>query len=142
MRFAGVCALALASCATLGWIAPKPYVTGHPTPMVVPSLQRYQAIWATAEACTHTHGDLTRVRWQTMPGNYFSTKDGPAIGAWESPHTITIAVDWLTTDWVLKHEMIHDLLQQGHTPVELSVIWGHFCQATWGYQPRDPTYRP
>lgn len=102
----------------------------------------YRVIWDSAEVCSGVPGDFNRVTWYVTPGNSFDGPDGYVIGRWTAPHSITIAHDWLTTDWVVKHEMIHDLLQEGHTEAQRIQIWGKQCHATWGYQPQDTLYIP
>lgn len=112
---------------------------------VVPAVDtaRFRAIWEMAEHCVHRKGDLSRVHWRIAPGNSFTAPSGTVIGYWTRPHTITLATEWLTTDWVIKHEMIHDLLQEGHTEATLQSVWGERCHATWGYQGgADPFYIP
>lgn len=107
----------------------------------------YREIWAEAEACTGVQGDFDKVLWYEEPGNSFPTPTGAAIGYW-SGHTITIAHDWRTTDWVVKHEEIHELTRFTHdgTPSEPGPrdiqVWGKQCHAMWGFQPIDSTYRP
>jgi hypothetical protein len=115
-------------------------------PMRVPA--HYREVWDSAQACTHRSGDFARVKWYVMPGNSFPTDDGAAIGLWGEPHTITIAGDWMTTDWVVKHEMIHDLThlrhdgEGGRPGPRDSLVWGRMCHAMWGFQPRDTSYVP
>jgi len=107
----------------------------------------YREIWDSAEACTGKTADYNKVIWFEVPGNSFSTPDGTAIGYWDG-HTITIAHDWLTTDWVIKHEMIHEITRLTHDRVQGkpgprdTLIWGEHCHAMWGFQPRDTTYKP
>jgi hypothetical protein len=135
MKIGAIAALAFATCAWLFEPAPPPGEQMTPP-------EHFRAIWDSAQACTNTHGDFNRVTWYQVAGNSFSGDAGPAIGTWYPPHSIAIAREWLTTDWVVKHEMIHDLLQDGHTEEERKRIWGRQCHATWGYQPIDSSYVP
>jgi hypothetical protein len=138
MKLAFVLALVIATCA----FAPP----DGATPMRVPPT--YRAIWDSAQACTGTRGDFAQVQWLVHPGNSFPSRDGAAIGMWTPPHTITIAVEWMTTDWVVKHEMIHELTRLRHDGTGLqpgprdSLVWGKQCHAMWGFQPRDTNYVP
>ncbi len=111
------------------------------TPLAPPA--RYRAIHAAAEECTGKTGSFDRIVWLSAPGRSFTAPDGVpnAIGFWQvsrgrgSADTIVIAADWQTTEWVVKHELIHYLLQQSH-PADLAEsdrIWGRLCHATWGY---------
>lgn len=105
----------------------------------------YREIWHQAELCSGTHGDFNRVNWYVVPGKQFtSSNDTPAIGEWHRPHDILIASDWLTTDWVIRHEMIHDLTKLPHDGGPRDVqIWGIQCHSMWGYlESDDPGYKP
>lgn len=134
MKVSVIAALVLSTC---GWLFEPIPIGEHWNP---PS--HYRAIWDSAQACTGRRGDFDRITWYVVAGNSFSTKDGYAIGRWTRPHSISLSMDWATTDWVVKHEMIHDLLQRGHDEDDRHKIWGEQCRATWGYQPRDTLYRP
>ena len=130
-------ALVLLVFSTCAWLfEPIPPGEGWTPPA------HYRAIWDSAQACTGKRGNFDRIVWYRMPGNNFPYKDGSAIASWTRPHAITIAVEWQTTDWVVKHEMIHDLLQMAHNAEDLREIWGKKCHATWGFQPLDSSYVP
>jgi hypothetical protein len=78
-----------------------------------------------------------RVVWVEAPGQRFTAPDGTpgAIGFWAMPDTIIIGREWKTTRWVIRHELIHYLLQMAH-PADArrnKRIWGEQCKATWGY---------
>lgn len=109
-------------------------------PMDTPA--HYREIWKQAEACSGLTGDFDRVRWNIVLGHDFPCNSGKCIGEWHRPHTITIASDWVTTDWVVRHEILHDLVNSGHWPGD-TVLWGVKCHATWGWlESSDPNYRP
>lgn len=104
----------------------------------------YREIWQDAEKCTGKSGDFNRVHWYVVPGHDFKADGIVAIGHWSTPHDILIAQDWLTTDWVIRHEMIHDLtrLAHDHGPRDIQ-IWGVQCHAMWGWlESSDSTYKP
>lgn len=111
-------------------------------PFVPPA--HYRALWDSAEACTGRTGDYARVLWYEMPGNSFSSAEhlGYADGEWFPKYGITIAHEYRTTDWLIKHEMIHVLLQRGHTETDRVKTWGEKCHATRESVPHDSTYRP
>ena len=137
MKIATVFALAAGTCAFL--FAPSlPEDSGRFIPP-----EKYREIWAEAEKCTGKQGDFDRVEWYLVPGHDFKCPSGRCIGEWIPPHGIAIAEEWKNIDWVVKHEMIHDITRLGHDkgPRDRQ-IWGVQCQATWGWLPRDSTYRP
>jgi hypothetical protein len=105
----------------------------------------YREIWKEAEACTGKHGDFDRVEWYVVEGKMFTSSSGSAaIGEWHSPHNILIASEWRTTDWVVRHEMIHDLTRLAHDGGARDVqIWGIQCHSMWGWLATDdPGYKP
>jgi hypothetical protein len=103
----------------------------------------YREIWKEAEACTGKRGNFDRVRWGLVAGKEFDCNGKGAIGCWTKPHQIAIANDWKNIQWVVKHEMIHDLMQLSHDGGERDIqIWGKQCHAMWGYLDNDPNYRP
>jgi hypothetical protein len=136
MKLVALGLLTFLTCA----FAPTDAVRFNPPP-------HYREVWRTAEACTGKTADFDKVTWYEMPGNSFSTPDGSSIGWWEG-HTITIAHDWKTTDWLIKHEAIHEITRLKHDdrngkpgPRD-TLIWGKQCAAMWGFQPRDTSYVP
>lgn len=56
------------------------------------------------------------IRWFTAADIYNATEDQHAWGLWEEPHTITLLDGHELQAWVVKHEMIHDLLGRGGHP--------------------------
>lgn len=95
-------------------------------PMAAPS--KYREWWAKTEACSGLSGDFDRVEWMGVPGRGFSCSSGQCAGHWESDHRIFIASDWADNEMVVRHEMLHDLLErQGHP----SPPFGQGCPLTW-----------
>lgn len=84
-----------------------------------------------AEQCVGKRGDVTKVKWQIVPGAYFTSPAGEqVIGFWDAEtHTISIAAAWINHPWVLRHEAIHDLIGPGHAEYP----FGMPCHATWGF---------
>jgi hypothetical protein len=84
-----------------------------------------------AEKCTGKTGDVTRVKWQIVQGQFFNSPAGEqVIGYWDDKtRTISIASAWVNHPWVIRHESIHDLLGPGHpsTPFEFP------CHARFGF---------
>ena len=136
-KIAGVALLMLGACASLfGPDLPDDTQGFIPPPV-------YREIWAEAEKCSGFKGDFDRVSWYIVPGHDFKCSSGRCIGEWSPPHAISIADDWKSTAWVVKHEIIHELTGYSHDngPRDRQ-LWGIQCQATWGYLPRDSSYVP
>lgn len=84
--------------------------------------------WAEMEACSRTQGDLSRVRWLSVPTANMRSEDAVYFGYWVSPHTIYLnsEIPFPTTgevpfsgEWrerTVRHEMLHALMGFGHGP--------------------------
>lgn len=117
------------------WPAPALRV---PNAVAFTAPEKYRALHAEAEACTGAHRDYDQITWLTVPGVNFRVpgKTGPVIGYWVQPDSIYLSEAWTTTDWVPKHEMIHDLLQHDHFEGD-TAVWGSACHAMWGFLSPD-----
>jgi len=76
------------------------------------------ALWyAQAEACAGVDGDFDAVRWFEVPGERWwdPLRQQYAIATWRRPHDIYITTANLDDEYVVKHEVIHDLLRGGAT---------------------------
>lgn len=76
----------------------------------------YATWWQRMETCAGITALLDRIEWYEVPGDQFATPDGPRWGWWAPPHTIYIATTHLQDEWLVEHEMLHDLLQTGAHP--------------------------
>jgi hypothetical protein len=110
-----VLAVALAATGCESIIDPELLLPPNPVP-TTPSVD-YATWYTQAEACTGVTGDFDRVRWFSVPGERWWDPlwEQYAIGTWRSPHDIYIAEAHLDNEDVVKHEIVHDLLQGGHT---------------------------
>lgn len=108
---AALCAL-VASCSQGNPLA----TVGAPhIPFEAPEV--YLAWWDEVEACSHRSGDFARVDWRLVdagPDGTFLYGRRTAAGAWESPHSIFISDGHVWTEPLVKHEMLHDLLQSAN----------------------------
>ena len=78
----------------------------------------YAQYWQQMEICLGRSGDFSRVTWYSVPDSGLHYNGEPAYGVWDAPHSIYIEEGMLQNRYVLKHEMIHDLLQTGkHSPI-------------------------
>jgi hypothetical protein len=100
----------------------------------------YRAQWDSAQACSGKQGNYDLLTFYVVPGHDFPCETGRCIGEWYPPHHISIAEDWKNINWVVRHEMLHDLVGR-HFPGD-TLIWGVACRATWGYLGDDPNYKP
>ena len=84
----------------------------------------YATWWSEVAACLGMSDEgFERVAWYKVGDEHvFQTPDfGLASGRWVPPHEIYIAFVHLQTPEVVKHEMIHDMLQGGQhddTPLD------------------------
>jgi len=69
----------------------------------------YLEWWEEVEGCSGTKGDFERVQWFSADSLRVDGKD--ALGLWIAPHDIYLIRTVGNTSWVVKHEMLHDLLR-------------------------------
>lgn len=108
--------LALCACRADALFRPVEYQLFAP-----PTL--YAKWWAETERCLGVQADLARVGWAVMEDDSLGAfwayeSDGRghkqrvlAAGLWVAPHLIIVSRSHLETEIVVRHEMIHDLLQ-------------------------------
>lgn len=106
---------------------------GDDSPMTPPAV--YREWWAKTEACSGLSGDFDRVRWSAVAGHSFACGSGQCAGHWEPGHRIYIAGDWATNEMVVRHEMLHDLLNRSGHP---DPPFGNPCPLTWATWQGDP----
>jgi hypothetical protein len=92
----------------------------------------FQTWWARTEQCSGREGRFARVRWFVVPGDSFACPSGRCVGRWEDDHTIYIAAGWLHDEMVVRHEMLHDLLD---LPGHPNPPFGIGCPLTWSTWP-------
>ena len=99
-------------------------------PMAAPAV--YREWWAKTQACSGLSGDFDRVEWMVVPGESFECKSGRCVGHWHPSHHIYIAEQYLHNEMVVRHEMLHDLLDGGGHP---NPPFGQGCPLTWATWP-------
>jgi predicted small lipoprotein YifL len=112
MRFALlITLLAATGCGSI--IGPE--YTLPPDAVPVAPGESYALWYAQAEACAGVDGDFAAVRWFEVPGERWwdPLRQQYAIATWRHPHDIYITTANLDDEYVVKHEVIHDLLQGG-----------------------------
>lgn len=75
----------------------------------------YGEWYAQTAVCVGELGDFSQVKWFVVP-HYMPLGDRDRAGRWVAPHRIYVARDELGREWVIRHESLHDLLQDGSHP--------------------------
>jgi hypothetical protein len=88
----------------------------------------YREWWDKTEACSGRSGDFDRVEWLVVPGYSFKCASGQCAGHWQQGHQIYIAQEWMMNEMVVRHEILHDLLNAGGHP---NPPFGEGCPLTW-----------
>jgi hypothetical protein len=75
--------------------------------------EEYRILWETVEACSSMSGDFELVRW--YQADEIVIQGHVVLGFWVAPHDITLVKTSKESDFVVSHEMLHDLLSDpGH----------------------------
>jgi hypothetical protein len=115
-----ICTLlvALAAAITSGCDAfsPTKEIAGA---IAIPPQPDFAQWWTDVENCSGITGDVARVSWYVVPDvETFHYRDGDYFGYWWSSHDIVIAGAHLSDSMVVRHEMLHDLLNTADHPTE------------------------
>jgi len=118
----------LAACEALGPADPLP-----PSAQLVSAPpELYREWWAKTEACSGRSGDFARVEWYVVPNvQTFQTAAGVKVGLWthsSSGVRIIIAGNYAETELVVRHEILHALLDREGHPRE---YFQTRCALTW-----------
>jgi len=87
----------------------------------------YRVWWERTEACSERTGSFEAVQWLIVPGDGFDCPSGKCAGRWE-PGRIYIASAFVDDEMVVRHEMLHALLDRGGHP---NPPFGVGCPLTW-----------
>ena len=92
----------------------------------------YAAWFERTEACSGLGGQFKQIQWFVVPGaETFATNAGPKVGMWEKAGNtarIIIAGNYVGHEMVIRHEMLHHLLDREGHPPEYFVSR---CRLTW-----------
>jgi len=92
----------------------------------------YQAWFDRTKECSGIGGQINEIQWFIVPGvETFETSAGPKVGMWEKTGgvaRITIAGNYARHEMVVRHEMLHHLLDREGHPGE---FFGDRCKLTW-----------
>jgi len=87
------------------------------------------------EACAGISGQFQQIQWFVVPGvETFETSEGPKVGMWEksgSVARIIIAGRYLDHEMVVRHEILHHLLDREGHPPEFFAVRCHLTWETW-----------
>jgi hypothetical protein len=87
---------------------------------------RYHTLWRTVETCSGLAGDFADVTWYVTSQSPAGVGEVDAAGAWwKDFNRIYIKAPFFDNDQVIRHEMLHAVLQKnGHGPVFLGACGG------------------
>ncbi len=74
----------------------------------------YRTWWGEVEECSETEGRFERVEWFTAREIINAEAGSEHPGAWLPPHQIYVEDRFVLSEAVVKHEMVHELLQLEH----------------------------
>jgi len=93
---------------------------------------RYQDWFGRTEACSGLDGSFQTITWYVVPNaETFETPEGPKVGMWEKSGAVTriiIAGRYVAHEMVVRHEMLHHLLDREGHPSEYFTAR---CRLTW-----------
>ena len=119
-------ALSAAACST------EPSTVQVAGSEAVTALEQYRSWWTATEQCSGLTGDFSKLEFYQVPGvSTFSSPVGTVVGLWNhagSANRITLAGNYLDNELVVRHEMLHALLERDGHPVEYFVTR---CGLTW-----------
>ena len=120
----------LAACEALAPAAPLPADAQLMSPP-----PEYLDWWRKTEACSGRQGDASRIEWFVVPGQaVFETDEGEKVGLWSRSGEgtrIVLAGNYTGNELVIRHEMLHALLNHEGHPREYFVSRCHLTWESW-----------
>ena len=114
-------------------------------PMTAPP--EYREWFSATEACSGRTGNFDRIVWHVVEGESFDCPSGRCVGRWNDNHHIYIASAYQRNELVVRHEMLHALLQTGAHPTNQFVEACHLAStrvwrdSTLAADPGNPSGR-
>jgi hypothetical protein len=122
----------LAACETLGPPDPLP---DNALRLAVPT--EYQAWWQATETCSGITGRLAHIEWYVVPdATTLATPEGAKVGVWshsDEGMRVVLAGAYADNELVVRHEMLHALLDRPGHPKEYFQDRCHLTWETWGH---------
>lgn len=101
----------------------------------------YQEWAQRTRSCSGLSGDLSTVQFYVIPGvQTFSTNDGAKVGLWSregKTDRIVIAGNYENHEMVVRHEMLHALLQREGHPQDYFINRCHLTWESWNSAAAD-----
>ncbi|MDX2193253.1 MAG: hypothetical protein NW201_07855 [Gemmatimonadales bacterium] len=89
---------------------------------------QYREWWEKTEQCSGLTGRFERIEWTFVEGRDFACSAGRCVGRWTAPARVEIAEAWRHSEMVVRHEMLHVLLnRRGHPDPPFA----RGCGLTW-----------
>ncbi len=91
--------------------------------------------WARTESCSGRRGNLSEIAWFVVPGAEFTTNRGVKVASWARAGAgiqIVVAGDFVNDEMVVRHEMLHALLDESGHPDGDFVAKCHLTWQSWG----------
>ena len=116
----------------------------------VPTLELYQEWWTKTEACSGRTGDMSQVAFYAVdsPSGAIALGTEKGHGWWiRDGNRIYLPANALSEEWLVRHEMLHALLQTGAHPTNQFVEACHLAStrvwrdSTLAADPGNPSGR-
>jgi hypothetical protein len=108
----------VSSCSATDAVSPA-------TPPLPPGAEALQALapygswWSDVENCSGKRADMARIAWFIVPNeDHFVYRGKSFDGYWWSTHWVVLASPFVDDAAIVRHEMLHDLLNRGDHPAE------------------------
>lgn len=111
-----------------------------PTPLPINSQQllapdQYRVWWAATESCSGINGNFDAIMWFMVPdAQTIDTPEGPKVGLWSHSSRgvrIVLAGNYVDNELVVRHEMLHALLDRSGHPADYFELRCHLTWDTW-----------
>jgi hypothetical protein len=107
---------AVSSCSSAEISGPPPLPTGAQTLAV---RAQYRTWWDDTQQCSGMRASLSRIAWFVVPDENFIYRGKAFDGYWwANVHWVVLASPFVDDPGIVRHEMLHDLLNRGDHPKE------------------------
>jgi hypothetical protein len=120
-------AIVVAVCGIAPPPPPLPIGSTHFLPPAV-----FREWWSATEQCAGVSKNFAEISWYVVPGRQsIPTASGEKVGLWfgsASGSAIVLAGDWMHSELVVRHEILHHLLKDVEHP---DTYFKDRCHLTW-----------